>query len=266
MEKTSPPGWDKQHGFTLIELLVVIAIIAILAGLLLPALSRAKVRAEGIGCVNNLKQLQIGWAMYKEDFHDVLIPNAQIGAPSNQTWCSGTFEDWILSNANTNPLPYLTSLMAPYMGNQIRVYHCPGDKVPSKNGPRIRSYSMNGQMGAFFAMVDYNPGWQQFKKMSDIVTPTAADAFVFVDEHAGSINDGYLQLSLDAPEFPDVPAAYHGGAGGFSFADGHTALRRWQTGVLSLPAIQGVPVNRIAATANNPDWIWLRDHATRKLQ
>jgi prepilin-type N-terminal cleavage/methylation domain-containing protein/prepilin-type processing-associated H-X9-DG protein len=261
-------GWGffgATVGFTLIELLVVIAIIAILAAMLLPALNRAKIRAEGVGCINNLKQLQTGWAMYKEDHADTLLPNAPLGAQANQTWCSGTSEDWVLSNANTNPQPYLTSLMGPYMANQIKVYRCPGDKVPSKNGQRIRSYSMNSQMGAVYRLINYNPNWKQYVKMSDIVVPTPPDAFIFSDEHAGSINDGYLQVGLESAVFPDVPGSYHGGLGSFSFADGHTSLRKWVTGVIVIPVVGGVNIASIPANANNMDWLWVRDHSSTRV-
>ena len=261
-----PTGVTRQGvGFTLIELLVVIAIIAILASMLLPALNRAKLKAEAAGCLNNLKQLQIGWAMYKDDFTEILVPNAPLGAKPEQSWCSGSSEDWMFSNANTNPVYYLTSIMAPYMANQLGVYRCLGDKVPSKNGRRIRSYSMNSQMGALYSAKltqGYNAGYFVYVKFTDIVQPAPANAFVFADEHPGSLNDGYLQVRSGTPEFPDVPAPFHGNSCGFSFADGHAMIKKWVTSVLQLPVAQGVSVSSIKTTADNADWTWFRDHAS----
>jgi prepilin-type processing-associated H-X9-DG protein len=254
----------------LIELLVVIAIIAILAALLLPALARARIKAEGIGCVNNLKQLQIGWFMYKDDWNEVLMPNSPSGAFSFATWTTGYTEGWAAVQANTNRQYYLDpqySLMAPYMVNQLGVYHCPGDKVPSDNGPRIRSYSMNSQMGASGGLQNYNPGWKQYMKMSDIVLPTPSDAFIFAEEHPGSINDGYLEMNLNTPDFPDIPGALHGGSGGFSFADGHAILRKWLTGVLLIPVVKDTTVHHAGTTINGPinsnnqDWSWALQHS-----
>ncbi len=258
-------GRDVVFGFTLIELLVVIAIIAILAAMLLPALTKAKNKAQAMGCINNLKQLQTGWAMYKEDHRDVLLPNAPLGAPGNQTWCSGSSEDWNMANANTNPVPYLTSLMAPYMSKQLGVYKCPSDKIPSRNGPRIRTYSMNSQMGSIYGLVNYNTGWKQYAKASEIIVPTPTDAVIFADEHPGSLNDGYLQVGLGTPIFPDIPGSFHDWACSFSFADGHASRRKWATGVINKPVQQFVNVSEIATTRQNADWQWVRDHSSVEL-
>ena len=122
---------------------------------------------------------------------------------------------------------------------------------------------MNSQMGASGGLINYSTGWKQYVKMSDIVVPTPADAFVFADEHPGSINDGFLEMHCQAPDFPDVPAAVrHGRNCGISFADGHAELHKWLTPVLLIPEAQGTPVKSVTTTQNNLDWQWLRDHAS----
>jgi prepilin-type N-terminal cleavage/methylation domain-containing protein len=258
---TSAPRCRTRFGFTLIELLVVIAIIAILAAMLLPALSRAKRKAEAINCVSNLKQLQLGWAMYAHDYPS-LLPNAPAGYPGGTTWTPSLSEDWALSQANTNVLMYLTNLMAPYMANQINVYRCPGDRIPSYNGARIRSYSMNSQVGVPDL---YSGGARRvYVKESDITCPTPSDLFIFAEESMLSLNDGYLQVfSGSSAVYPDLPGSYHYWGCGFSFADGHASIRNWLTPALKLPVTYKARMSGVPATGglNDVDLQWLWQHA-----
>ncbi len=124
---------------------------------------------------------------------------------------------------------------------------------------------MNSQMGSVYNLVNYSPGWKQYTKAGDIIAPTPTDAFVFADEHPGSINDGYLQVGLANPIFPDVPGSFHDWACSFSFADGHASRRKWQTPVIQIPVQQYVNVSSISTTRQNPDWLWVRDHSSTEV-
>ena len=266
------------HGFTLIELLVVIAIIAILAAMLLPALSKAKSRAQAIQCVSNLKQLQLGWINYANDFNDYMLPNAPLGVASatdptknTKSWCSGASEGWGNYDANTNTFYYTTSIMAPFMGNQLGVYRCPGDNIPSANGQRLRSYSMNSQMGnvepgTYNSTRTYNAGYGAYKKASDILRcPGPSQSFVFCEENMCSMNDGYLQVNNGSAIFPDVPGSFHVWNCGFSFADGHAEQRKWATSVLKIAVRFNFTQNNVGAgTAQNADWRWFTERAACK--
>lgn len=264
------PGVRRQ-AFTLIELLVVIAIIAILAALLLPALSRAKQSAWEAQCVSNLKQCQLAAAQYKDDNNGYLVPNSPFDGYMN---AGAAQSSWIdskdgiesypqASPGNTNLALYTSGLLAPYVASQIGVYKCPADVVASAGGQvRLRTYSMNGQMGAvYMAAANFNddsPAFQ-YSKETDIVHPAPADAFVFCEENLYSINDGYLEIDSHRGGFPDVPGAYHNNALGISFADGHAAIHKWTTTTL-LNAKSHDP--QVFGGTMNADWIWFGQHST----
>ena len=267
--QASPGNLGPAGAFTLIELLVVIAIIAILAALLLPALARAKSKAWQVSCLSNKKQLQLGIAMYAGDFTDYIVPNAPLGGTDSKTWCGIASEDWYSSPANTNRAYYQQSIMAPYMGGQVGVYKCPADNIPSDNGQRIRTVSMQSQMGTVYIGNMDDPGYQIYNKLSDIVSPlTPADAIIFLDENMCNLNDGFLQVdSFDDHGWPDVPGAYHDFKGSMGFADGHAEIHKWITSALKIPIRYGFgsfqgQYPTFSGGHNNVDLVWWKAHVS----
>lgn len=262
-------------GFTLIELLVVIAIIAILAGMLLPALSKAKTKAQGIQCMNHHRQLMLAWRMYAED-NDEKVPHVKHGPFE---WVGGWLDFDGARRENWDPEVHLKrSLLWSYCGNNVTIFKCPSDRslVTSRGQrlPRVRSMSMLnwvGGRGEGREMGWSGPGWRIYRRTSDMVDPGPTGTFVFLDEREDSINDGMFVVDMSGyPNQPqrsqivDLPASYHGGAGGLSFADGHSEIRRWRDRRTMPPVVPGVIIPYGRPSPNNPDILWLQERATRR--
>ncbi len=268
---------NPRRGFTLIELLVVIGTGCLLASFIVPALARAKIKSPDVGCLSNLRQMQLGWLMYRDDNNDVLLSNDK-GFQQNGWLGNVGNQDWYNASANTNAATYATSVFWPYVGRDVSVFRCPADFKPSQNGYRLRSYSMNGQMGEpNTAQFNENMagGYLEYQKGSDLTCPTPANAFVFCDESFWTMNDGWLEINAQSPQFPDAPAAYHAGGCGFGFADGHAEIHKW-TGPYSMSGtapvgVRGIPyafgvvrpgATLVSSSGSDPDWRWLIQHAT----
>jgi prepilin-type N-terminal cleavage/methylation domain-containing protein len=277
------------RAFTLIELLVVIAIITILAAMLLPALSKARLKARGIGCMNNHRQLALAWRMYSDDNNDVLLFASGLWPyESNDpdVWVSGWMNFDGNNRSNWDIEQDITkSPLWNYTGKSAAIWKCPADfssvTVNGVRKPRVRSMSMNIWVGGFRGMdMGLSDGtdpwavggsrWRIYLKMSDMTDPGPAKTFVFLDMREDSIDVGNFATDMrgypDDPGawgFYDLPGKYHHRANGFSFADGHAEIRRWRDDRTMPALVYDQEGDDSFRSPNNRDVYWLQEHSTR---
>jgi prepilin-type N-terminal cleavage/methylation domain-containing protein/prepilin-type processing-associated H-X9-DG protein len=227
---------DHSRAFTLIELLVVIAIIAILASLLLPVLSKAKAGGQTTACINNLRQLQMGWLNYVHDNNDLLPPNISRFQGGSQQSQPGS---WVVGNAQLDTTT--TNIQNGVLFNYTRaagVYRCPSDQsvVTGVRGlRRIRSYSLSFYMnldGIFQDGFHYTPQSLPLikTKLSGFVQPPLSQMFTFMDENEQSIDDGVmLAANFEHDQvWWDLPSGRHNQGANIAFSDGRVEHHKWK--------------------------------------
>jgi len=284
------PGSNQEQGFTLIELLVVIAIIAILAAMLLPALGRAKLKAQGVQCMSNHRQLCLAWRQYAEDNRDALLyASGDVVNFEPGVWVGGTLDFNPDNRSNWDPaVDIMKSPMWIYCGKSLGIWKCPADTsyvtVSGVNKPRVRTMVMNLYLGGFKGNGGgvFDPkSCLLYLKFSQFAIPGPDRLFVFLDERQDAINWG--NFYTDMKGYPtgtsrgnpgeyglaDLPAAYHGNGCGFSFADGHCELKKWLD-PRTTPPLKPESLTFDGTTEmpspRNQDVAWLQDRSTRPVK
>jgi hypothetical protein len=210
--------------------------------------------------------------MYPDDYNGGIPPNKSTTVPDAEAWIAGkltwdtgdpSYPDNVNQSFVTDPK---YALLAPYSNRSAGIYKCPGDKVDCNLGPRVRSYSMNNMMNGVAAVSYMNQKpylqYRIYRKQNDITVPSPSLAWVFIDEHADSINDGFFWVDMFGNKWRDLPASYHCGSGALSFADGHAEIRKWSDKEVRDRPVRKGGYNNVTGTTGAEDLTWLQSCTT----